>query len=381
MITILGGEMLCSLGSGSQRLEALRTGRRQPDVVKVNVGGNETDFPYYRIDNGSRLSDHRIVDGYFNQVVGDLLRNHPEVKAADSCRVGFFLGSSSIDYSLAWPIEEAVDETFSTRCQRRRVGGGNYLAALESEFGFSGPALTYNTACSSSANALSGAASLLTSEIIDYALVLGLEIYSPTTLEGFALLQLLADACARPFAKDRNGIVLGEVVCVVLLSRDDIVPAKWRLRGGKSACDTSSVTGADVTGAGFARVMHGALKVSGLRPEDISLIKAHGTASDLNDRAEMRAMSKIFAEIPPYLSLKPYIGHTLGGCGVAELLLLFESVNAGFIPASLDFSPLDSEFNQAPISENMLLDDGVFMLNYFGFGGNNTSLIIEKLRS
>ena len=381
MVTILGGEMLCALGHKPQRLEALRAGRSLPESVKVNVGGSKVDYPYYRIDKHSRLSDHKIVDGYFQQVVSELLRNNSGIALSDPARVGLFLGSSSIDYSLARPIEETVDDRFSARCQRRRVGGGNYLATLKHQFGFCGPALTYNTACTSSANALLGAASLLSSKIIDYAIVLGLELYSPTTLEGFALLQLLAAAAARPFAEDRNGIVLGEAVSACLLSRDDVAPAKWRLLGGKSGCDTTSVTGADLSGAGFARVMWGALQDSGVKSENISLLKAHGTASDLNDRAEARAMSRIFPEIPPYLSLKPYIGHTLGGCGVAELLLILESVDAGFMPASLNFSPLDSAFDQTPISENMAIDRGIFMLNYFGFGGNNSSLIIEKIKS
>ena len=381
MITVLGGEMLCSLGDKSQRLEALRAGRsRRPGSVKVNIGGSEVEYPYHRIDNSPRVSDYKIVDSYLRQVVGNLLQNHPVVAASDLSRTGLFLGSSSIDYSLAWPIEEAVDDSFTARCQRQRVGGGNYLALLQRQFGFSGPVLTYNTACSSSANALLGAASLLASKIIDYAIVLGLELYSPTTLEGFALLQLLADSEARPFARDRNGIVLGEAVSACLLSRDDVAPADWQLLGGKSGCDTTSVTGADASGAGFAKVMYGALQDCSVRPEDIFLIKAHGTASDLNDRAEMRAMARVFPAIPPYLSLKPYIGHTLGGCGVTELLLLFESVNAGFVPAALNFSPLDCEFGQAPIAENMVLDSGNFMLNYFGFGGNNTSLIVEKVR-
>ncbi len=381
MITILGGEMLCALGSKPQRLEALRAGRSRPGSVKVNVGGSELEYPYHRIDNSPRISDHKIVASYLQQVIGDLLLNHPAVTASDPSRIGLFLGSSSIDYSLAWPIEEAVDDSFAARCQRQRVGGGNYLEDLQRYSGFSGPVLTYNTACTSSANALLGAASLLASKIIDYAIVFGLELYSPTTLEGFSLLQLLADSAARPFAQDRNGIVLGETVSACLLSHDDVAPAKWWLRGGKSGCDTTSVTGADVSGSGFAKVMHGALQECGLKPEGISLVKAHGTASDLNDRAEMQAMNRVFPTIPPYLSLKPYIGHTLGGCGVAELLRMFESVDAGFVPESLSFSPLDCEFAQPPISENRALVSGIFMLNYFGFGGNNTSLIIEKVRA
>ncbi len=381
MITILDGEMLCSLGGKAQRLEALQVGRSRPGTVAVNVGGSVVDFPYYRIDDGPRVSDSRIVVGYLEQVVAALLRNNPEIKVSDPERVGLFLGSSAIDYSLARPIEEAVATDFTVRCQRQRVGGGDYLAQLQTRFGFSGPALTYNTACSSSANALLGAAAMLSCGSIDYALVFGLELYSPTTLEGFALLQLLSASSARPFAEDRDGIVLGETVAVCLLSRDDIAPAKWRLRGGKSGCDTTSVTGADLSGAGFIRVMHGALRNSGVLKAEISLIKAHGTASELNDRAELRALTQLFPKVPPYLSLKPYIGHTLGGCGVAELLLLLETVNAGFIPAALNCSLLDNEFDQIPISANLAVAGGIFMLNYFGFGGNNTSLIIEKIGS
>ncbi len=378
MITLCGGEMLCSLGERSERIAALRQGSNCPAAVAVNVGGNKVEYPYYRIDKRSRVSDHAIVDGYLQQVSEKLLYNFPELKSSAPERVGLFLGSSAIDYSLARPIEEAVDDSFTLRCQRQRVGGGNYLAALQQRFGFGGPALTYNTACTSSANTLLGAASMLAGGIIDYALVFGLELYSPTTLEGFALLQLLSPAAARPFADDRSGIVLGEAVAVCLLSRDDIMAADWRFRGGKSGCDTTSVTGAAADGSGFARVMQSALQKTGLRPEDISLVKAHGTASDLNDRAEMRALYKVFSQMPPYLSLKPYIGHTLGACGVAELMLLFESVNSGFVPVSPNFSPLDREFNDTPLSAKLEIESGIFMLNYFGFGGNNSSLVIEK---
>jgi len=383
MITILDGEMLCALGDKPQRLIALRTGISPLSSVKVNVGGKELIYPYYRIDDGSRISDHTIVTGYCKQIVSDLLQQNFTAGplALDYSRVGLFLGLSAIDYSLAWPIEEAVDSSFVSRCRRERVGGGYYLASLRQTFGFSGPSLTFNTACTSSANALLGAASLLASKVIDYALVLGLELYSPTTLEGFALMQLLADSKARPFAEDRNGIVLGEAVSVCLLSRDDIAPSKWSLAGGVSACETWSVTGTDPSGSGFARVMRGALAKSQVPPEAITLIKAHGTASELNDRAEMRGIEQVFTDIPPYLSLKPWFGHTLGACGVAELLLLKECVDSGFIPAALNSTPLDAEFVQAPLAEKMVIDNGCFMLNYFGFGGNNSSLVVSKAGS
>ena len=377
MITIVGGELLCALGDASERVNALRKGTPKIGTVSVNVAGAKISYPYYRIDETPRLSCPSIVDAYLDRVVNGLLKKL-NLKPSDLTNVGVFLGSSSIDYSLAWPVEESVDDDFVKRCKRERVGGGNYLESLMWRFAFAGPSLTFNTACTSSANALMSAASMLQGAIIDYALVLGLELYSPTTLEGFAMMQLLSPDAMRPFDSNRNGIVLGEAVSAVLLSRDDIMPSVWGYLGGKSNCETFSVTGANPSGEGLSEVMCEALQNAGIQPQAITALKAHGTASDLNDQAEMRGMEQTFKVLPPYLSLKPYIGHTLGGCGVAEILLLMESVDAGFIPASINFENLDSEFLSQPLDQAMALNSGFFMLNYFGFGGNNTSFVIEK---
>jgi 3-oxoacyl-[acyl-carrier-protein] synthase-1 len=380
MITILGGELLCALGTGTHRLEALRNGTPKITTMDARVPEGTEPYPYYRLDDSERLSYISIVDGYLDDVIQGLLEKL-SLKASDLENVGVFLGSSSIDYSLAWPIEQDIDGGFARRWKRERVGGGGYVNGIMHRYGFDGPSLTYNTACTSSANALMDAASMLEGGIIDYALVLGLELYSPTTLEGFVMMKLLSPEAIRPFDQNRNGIVLGEAVSAVLLSRDDIVDAPWHYLGGKSNCETHSVTGANPNGEGIAQVMRDALDDANVSQESIAVVKAHGTASDLNDQAEMRGMKQVFETIPPYLSLKPYIGHTLGGCGTAELLLMMESIDAGFIPPSVNFDTLDSEFEKAPIEEKMDLSSGRFMLNYFGFGGNNTSFIIEKAES
>ncbi|MBN2705550.1 MAG: beta-ketoacyl synthase, partial [Deltaproteobacteria bacterium] len=300
------------------------------------------------------------------------------LKVSDLSRVGVFLGSSAIDYSLAGPLEENVDPAFIDRCERKRVGAGGYLDSLMRRQALTGPALTCNTACTSSANALITAAALLSGGLIDHALVLGLELYSPTTLEGFAMLQLLSPTVMRPFDRDRTGIVLGEAIGAVLLSREEVRPSPWRYLGGVSRCETYSVSGTDPSGAGLARVMRDALQNAGLKAEDISAVKAHATASELNDRAEMRALAQVFRRLPPVVALKPYIGHTLGACGATELALLMESVAAGFLPATLNFSSPENEFSTPPLQEPLPINQGVFMLNYFGFGGNNTVFIVER---
>jgi 3-oxoacyl-[acyl-carrier-protein] synthase-1 len=89
-------------------------------------------------------------------------------------------------------------------------------------------------------------------------------------------------------------------------------------------------------------------------------------------------MKYAFNRVPPFFSLKPYIGHTLGGCGSAELILMMESIDAGFIPSSANFSKMDETLGLAPLRHSFEVKYGKFLLNYFGFGGNNTSFVIEK---
>jgi len=378
MISIVGGKLLSALGQGAQKINGLRTtGQAIVGSMEVRLNDRQVSYPYYRIDDTPRPAHSSIVDAALDRVVGGLLQKLG-LEPSDLTNLGLFLGSSSIDYSLARPIEQATMAGSTAIDHGSRVGGGNYADSLMERFGFQGPSLTYSTACTSSANALMDAAAMLEGNIIDHALVLGLELFSPTTLEGFALMQLLSPDGLHPFDQNRSGMVLGEAVSGVLLSRNDIRPSSWHYLGGKSCCETYSVTGPDPSGAGIARVMRGALADAGLEQGAITAIKAHGTASDSMDLAEMRGMELAFATLPPYFSLKPYIGHTLGGCGVAELVLMMESINAGFIPATINVTTLDREISTAPLQETMAVTAGRFMLNYFGFGGNNTSLIIEK---
>ncbi|MCK9197802.1 MAG: hypothetical protein M0P16_12580, partial [Syntrophales bacterium] len=84
------------------------------------------------------------------------------------------------------------------------------------------------------------------------------------------------------------------------------------------------------------------------------------------------------SEMPPVTCLKPFIGHTVGACGVNELILFTESVKTGFVPSTPGFQEVDDKLNLTPLLENMEADEGIFMLNYFGFGGNCTTLILSN---
>ena len=251
---------------------------------------------------------------------------------------------------------------------------GNHL---RHKYGFLGADYAYNTACTSGANALLGAMATIAEGRSDYALVIGLETFNTTTLAGFYGMQLLAPEAMRPFDKRREGLVLGEGCGVLLLCAARPGDTGITFCGGASRCDTHSIAASNPDGSAIALVMRDALEQSGVGAHEIVAIKAHGTGSPLNDDGEAAGMTQVFATVPPFFSLKSYIGHTLGGCGVIEAALMSACLAEGNIPASAGFECFDDSLGLAPITHTQAAGAGYYMLNFFGFGGNNCSLIIS----
>ncbi|MGB5965937.1 MAG: beta-ketoacyl synthase N-terminal-like domain-containing protein [Sulfurimonadaceae bacterium] len=380
MITILGGEILSALGEKERRLKHLSEGSYKSVEKRMNLMGEELTFSYYSIDDGERNSALSIPLSYLEDAVQKAI-DKLALTSDDLSRCGLFVGSASNDLSLSLPLGQNYDNSQVETVACERIGNGYYADHLSKHFGLHDFSLTYNTACTSSANAVIDAASMLEGGIIDYALVVGFEMFAPISFEGFAAMQLLSPDKLAPFDREREGIVLGEAISALFLSRDDVASSPWHFLGGVSSCETHSVTGANPDGVGVSEVISAALKVADVKESDIRAVKAHGTASALNDMAEINGMKQVFSNSPYFFSLKPYIGHTLGSCGSSELLLMLECVDAGFVPGTPNFVNRDEVLEWTPIKEKMPCESGLFMLNYFGFGGNNTSIVIEKVVS
>ena len=381
MVTILGGEILSALGDKETRLKHLSNTTYNVDTKSmVTVLDEELSFSYYSIDDGERNSTLSIPLRYLEEVVQKAI-DKLSLTSDDLSRCGLFLGSASNDLSLRLPLGQNYDHSHVETVACDRIGNGYYADQLTNRFGLNGFSLTYNTACTSSVNAAIDAASMLESGVIDYALVVGFEMFAPISFEGFATMQLLSPGKMAPFDRDREGIVLGEAVSALFMSRDDVAPSPWHFRGGVSSCETHSVTGANPDGVGVSEVIRSALEHTNVKADEISVVKAHGTASALNDMAEINGMKQVFDTEPDFFSFKSYIGHTLGSCGSSELLLLLECVDTGFVPGTPNFINRDEELDWTPLQDKKPCEEGLFMLNYFGFGGNNTSIVIEKVLS
>jgi 3-oxoacyl-(acyl-carrier-protein) synthase len=256
-----------------------------------------------------------------------------------------------------------------------RSGYGMLAEVLARRHGFRGFRLTFNTACSSSANAALYAARMIARGELDHALVLGTESFNRMSLLGFASLMLVSESAARAFDASRDGLILGEGVGAIVLGRARPGQAAW-LCGGANLCDTSSATNSRPEA--IARVMKAALTDAGVAPGAVSAIKAHGTSTPSNDQAEGEGMKQLFGErLPPFTSLKGHMGHTLGACGALETAGLLATLREGFLPATAGFEETDPDLGIAPERGNRPAGAGTYLLNYFGFGGNNTSLVVR----
>lgn len=291
----------------------------------------------------------------------------------DILRVGHcFVGSSSLGIGAR---EQKIART-SRVCLDDACGLSQSAVDLANAAGITGPCITFNTACTSSANALLIASRLIASGKLDHIMVVGLETRNLTTLAGFYALQLLADE-ARPFDALRQGIVLGEALGVVVLSYEPHPDYHARILGGANQGDTASPTGTDEAGLSIAWVITQAIARSGLEATDITLIKAQAGGSPANDRAEAHGLHRVFTDMPVLTTLKSTLGHTLGASGCSELSLLLDCFQSGFIPATRGCLQPDPELGITPLSTHLRMVPRYSLLNFFGFGGNNTALVVE----
>ncbi|MDP9938523.1 beta-ketoacyl synthase N-terminal-like domain-containing protein [Ectopseudomonas alcaliphila] len=245
---------------------------------------------------------------------------------------------------------------------------------LRQRWGFA-DAFTLNTACTSAANGLLYGARMLAAGLYERVLVLAFETPSAIAQQGFGALDLTSPSGAyRPFHPQRDGLILGEAYAATLLSREPGAAPLARLLGGFSACDTSNLTTTREDGSHIDWVMREALRNAGVSAEQIGLVKLHGTATGANDRAESNGVRLLFGDaLPPLCVLKPWLGHTLGACGLSETLLLVNNLASlpGLDYAAEALLPLSAQ----PTS---IAADSLLLANFFGFGGNNASLILQS---
>ncbi len=243
---------------------------------------------------------------------------------------------------------------------------------------------TVSTACSSSANAILYGTRLLKSGMLDRALVGGTEALTLFTLNGFNSLSILDRDICKPFDRDRNGLNLGEGAAFLVLESEHIAmrtPERilGEVKGYGNACDAFHQTASSPEGHGAWLSMNKALETANLFSGDIDYINAHGTGTLNNDLSEGIAIERIFKSgIPPCSSTKSFTGHTLGAAGAIEAVISIMALMNQVIFPNLNFSSQMDELHFSPVTTcktDVKLKH--IMSNSFGFGGNNTTIILS----
>jgi len=252
---------------------------------------------------------------------------------------------------------------------------------LQRHFNIGGLINTFNTACSSSANAIMYGARLLKNGLAKKVIAGGVDSLSKYTVNGFNALMILAAEPCKPFDSERKGLNLGEGAAFLVLEREEDASGKniyAELKGYGNSNDAFHPSSTSVEGDGPYLSMKRALDVAGLSPQEISFINAHGTATENNDETESAAMLRLFSTVPDFASTKSYTGHTLGAAGAIEAVYSILSLRHQEEYPSLHFTQPIEATELRPVTTYKQKSLQHVMSNSFGFGGNCTSLVFSK---
>lgn len=258
----------------------------------------------------------------------------------------------------------------------------NPALSLAREYGVNGPCQTVVNACSSGTDAVGIGSLWIRSGLCDLVLAGGADELSHVTYNGFIALMITDDEPCRPFDRERKGLNLGEGAAVLVLEREELrkkrnKKAEAFILGYGASCDAYHLTAPHPEGRGLKKALQEALLLSGVSPEELAFINAHGTGTRDNDRAEALVFQELFPGIP-FFSTKGYTGHTLGAAGAIEAVFTAACLQAGWIPKSAGFTRADPELPCSPVARTREVTGEVALSQSLAFGGQNAVIVIGK---
>lgn len=270
---------------------------------------------------------------------------------------------------------------------------GNIAAThIAMAYHIKGPSLTVSTACASGSDAVSVAAMLLKAGEADAVVVAGGESgLSPLLIQSLAKALALSpnndpNTACRPFDLDRDGFVIGEGGGAIIMETEEHALArgadiKAELAGYANNNDAYHTVAPHPEGEGAAECMKRALAVAGMSPDEIGYINAHGTSTPKGDAAEIAAIKAAFGAHASKLAIsstKGATGHLMGAGGITEIIACIQSIRTGILPPTINYKTPDPLCDLDIISNKARKHKiKAAMSNAFGFGGQNSSVIVK----
>jgi 3-oxoacyl-[acyl-carrier-protein] synthase II len=262
------------------------------------------------------------------------------------------------------------------------------------EFGFTGPNATNAMSCASGTIAVGEAWRLIREGAADAAIAAGVEApLAPLSFGAFAIIRAMStrnaqpEQACRPFDRDRDGFVMAEGACALVLERWDLALARGariyaELLGYGCTNDAYHMTAPRPDASQAARAMRIALETAAVTPEAVDYISPHGSSTPLNDGTETRAIKRVLgaaAYRAVVSGTKPYHGHALGASGAIEVGIACLAFRHCWIPPTLnlDRPSDDCDLDYAP-NEGRACRPVVCVSNSFGFGGINASVVLRR---
>ena len=261
-------------------------------------------------------------------------------------------------------------------------------------YGFTGPNLCTISACASSNHAVGEGMRLVRDGYVDLCVVGGAEAATlPLTIAAFAQMTALTknpdpESASRPFDADRDGFVLSEGACALVLETEDRARARGarvygEVAGYGASADAFHITAPDPKGSGAALALRRALDDAGEEPEAVDYVNAHGTSTQLNDASETKAIKAALGEDVAHevavSSTKSMTGHMLGAAGAVEAAACLLAIQSGVIPPTIHYRKTDPDCDLDYVpNEARQADVRLAVSNSFGFGGQNAVVAFRR---
>ncbi|HOB08423.1 MAG: beta-ketoacyl-ACP synthase II [Limnochordia bacterium] len=260
--------------------------------------------------------------------------------------------------------------------------------------GAKGPNSCTVTACASGTHSIGDAYRIIARGNADVMLAGGSEAgITPLSMAGFIAARALStrndapERASRPFDRERDGFVMGEGACVLVLeelthAQDRGAEIYCELIGYGASGDAYHITSPAPEHEGAQRAMKEAMADAGITPDDVGYINAHGTSTKYNDYFETLAIKKVFGERAyqiPVSSTKSLTGHLLGASGALEAGICALALKNQVIPGTYNYEhpDPDCDLDYVP-NQTRRLDFEVALNNSFGFGGHNAVLVMRR---
>ncbi len=242
-----------------------------------------------------------------------------------------------------------------------------------------------NAACASASTAILWAAEMIENGETDEVMVWAADIVSEFVFSGFSALKVMSPNTSRPFDVNRDGLILGEAAGYIVLMNEEKLLQKNKTSLGiiKSwgiSSDAHHITAPDRQGRGLQRAIHNALEKASIRADTLAAINGHGTGTVHNDAMEMAVFHQVFGDaMPSVYSIKGAIGHSLGPCGLIEVIVASRSLREQIVPPITGLQKPEPEIDAHVSMEPQRIDGTYALTTNSGFGGINTALVLEKV--